>query len=324
MDRNATYRLNNTSRPLRLWRRGAGGRDLGAVRRAADATYERVGMRAGMLEQLAGVRERRWWPDRCELRRRRGHGGREGPGRGGHRPQSQIGVMINTSVSRAYLEPSSAVAVHHQLGLPASCLNFDLANACLGFVNAIQLAGTMIDAGQADYALLVDGEGSRYTQERALERLAQPTTRPPTTCASSSPRLTLGSGRRRWCSAGPTGTRRDIGWSAGSAGPAPNTTTSASATWTRMRTDTKRLFEAGLALAIATWRDAQADFDWADAGLLHRPPDLGGAHQRDGQGAPGRRSQVPADPAHLRQHRARPRYRSRWPSSWTTCAPACR
>ena len=32
-----------------------------------------------------------------------------------------------------------------------------------------------------------------------------------------------------------------------------------------MRTDTKRLFEAGLELAVATWRDAQADFDWADA-----------------------------------------------------------
>ncbi len=32
-----------------------------------------------------------------------------------------------------------------------------------------------------------------------------------------------------------------------------------------MRTDTKRLFEAGLELAIATWQDAQADFDWADA-----------------------------------------------------------
>jgi hypothetical protein len=25
-------------------------------------TYDRVGMRPGMLEKLAGVRERRWWP----------------------------------------------------------------------------------------------------------------------------------------------------------------------------------------------------------------------------------------------------------------------
>ena len=54
-----------------------------------------------------------------------------------------------------------------------------------------------------------------------------------------------------------------------------------------MRTDTKRLFEAGLALAVATWRDARQDFDWADAGLLHRPPDLSRAHPGDGQGAAG-------------------------------------
>src|SRR4029453_11322101 len=31
---------------------------------------------------------------------------------------------------------------------------------------------------------------------------------------------------------------------------------------TRMRTDTKRLFDAGLALALATWLDAKSEFDW--------------------------------------------------------------
>ena len=95
--------------------------------------------------------------------------------------------MINTSVCRDYLEPSTAVATHHQLGLPTSCLNFDLANACLGFVNGIQLAGTMIDAGQADYALLVDAEGSRRTQEATLDRLARP----------MQPRWTSGRSSRR-------------------------------------------------------------------------------------------------------------------------------
>ena len=51
-------------------------------------------------------------------------------------------------------------------------MNFDLSNACLGFVNGMQLAATMIDAGQIEYALVVDGEGSRRTQELTLERLA--------------------------------------------------------------------------------------------------------------------------------------------------------
>ena len=126
-----------------------------------------------MLEELAGVRERRWWPEDVSFADAAAMAGAKALAEAGITP-AQIGVMINTSVSRAYLEPSTAVAVHHQLGLPTSCLNFDLANACLGFVNGIQLVGTMIDAGQVDYALLVDAEGSRYTQETTLDRLAAP------------------------------------------------------------------------------------------------------------------------------------------------------
>ncbi|MCB0901593.1 MAG: 3-oxoacyl-ACP synthase III, partial [Actinobacteria bacterium] len=74
--------------------------------------------------------------------------------------------LVDTSVCRARLEPSSAVFVHDALDLPSSCLNFDLSNACLGFVNGMQLAGTMIDSGQIEYALIVDAEGSRLIQER--------------------------------------------------------------------------------------------------------------------------------------------------------------
>ena len=97
--------------------------------------------------------------------------------------------MINTSVSRAHLEPlDRGGRSTTQLGLPTSCLNFDLANACLGFVNGMQLAATMIDSGQIDYALIVNGEGSRYTQEVTLDRLARPGRhRERTSCRSSPP-----------------------------------------------------------------------------------------------------------------------------------------
>ena len=72
---------------------------------------------------------------------------------------SKIGILISTSVCKENLEPSVACAVHHQLGLSTSCLNFDIANACLGFINAMHLAATMLDAGTVEYALIVDGEG---------------------------------------------------------------------------------------------------------------------------------------------------------------------
>ena len=79
--------------------------------------------------------------------------------------------MVNTSVSRAHLEPSTAVAVHHALGLPSSCQNFDVTNACLGFVNGMQLAAAMIESGQIDYALVVNGEDARGIHNATIDRL---------------------------------------------------------------------------------------------------------------------------------------------------------
>ena len=63
----------------------------------------------------------------------------------------------------------------------------------LGFLNAIQLAATMIDAGQVGYALVVDGACARQTQLRTIDRLRRPTaTREDV--LSQFATLTLGSG----------------------------------------------------------------------------------------------------------------------------------
>jgi len=225
-------------------------------------TYERTGMRSGMLEELAGVRERRWWPTDVTFTDAAAMAGAKALAEAGIDP-SQIGLMVNSSVSRAYLEPSSAVGVHHQLGLPTSCLNFDLANACLGFVNAIQLAGTMIDSGQAEYALIVDAEGCREIQEATLERLERDDATAED-IRSQFATLTLGSGAAAMvlgrADRHPEGHRVVGGVSR--AGTEHHDLCVGDLN--RMRTDTKRLFEAGLALAVDTWKDAQAEFDWAD------------------------------------------------------------
>ena len=224
------------------------------------ATYRRVGMKPGMLAERAGVVERRWWPTDVSFADAAAMAGAKALAEAGIIP-AQVGVMINTSVSRKYLEPSTAVAVHHQLGLPTSCLNFDLANACLGFVNAIQLAGNMIDSGQADYAVLVDAEGSRYTQEVTLARL-EGGDATAEDLRSQFATLTLGSGAAAMvlgrADRHPEGHRVVGGVSR--AGTEHHDLCVGDLD--RMRTDTKRLFEAGLALAVETWKDAKAEFDW--------------------------------------------------------------
>jgi 3-oxoacyl-[acyl-carrier-protein] synthase-3 len=89
--------------------------------------------------------------------------------------RSRIGVIVSTSVSRDYVEPSNACFVHKSLGLSSSCLNFDIGNACLAFVTAIDMIGNMIERRQIDYGLIVDGEDSRQVVESTVERLSRPT-----------------------------------------------------------------------------------------------------------------------------------------------------
>jgi 3-oxoacyl-[acyl-carrier-protein] synthase-3 len=223
-------------------------------------TYERVGLQPGMLEKLAGVKERRWWPADVSFADAAAMAGAKALAEAGITP-AQIGVMINTSVCREHLEPSTAVVVHHQLGLPTNCLNFDLANACLGFVNGIQLAGTMIDSGQADYALLVDAEGLRQTHEATLQRLAGDDATADDV-RSQFATLTLGSGSAAMVlgrtDLHPEG-HRIIG---GVSRAGTEHHDLCVGDLNRMRTDSKRLFEAGIALALDTWNDAKDEFGW--------------------------------------------------------------
>ncbi|MEV0616558.1 3-oxoacyl-ACP synthase III [Nonomuraea sp. NPDC050404] len=226
------------------------------------ATYARLRLRAGMLEDVAGVRERRWWPADVTFTEVAALAGARALTEAGIGADS-VGLLIDTSVSRAHLEPSSAVAVHHALGLPTSCLNFDLGNACLGFLNAVQLAATMIDAGRVEHALIVDGECARLTQTRTLERLArQDATREEVFAQFAT--LTLGSGAAAMVLG-----RRD---QHPEGHPLTATTTRAHTEHHRlcvgdldgMHTDAKGLLVAGADIATATWAAAAAEFDWSD------------------------------------------------------------
>jgi len=122
------------------------------------------------IQLLTGIARRRFWEPGTQIHdvatrvaRRAIHAAGITPG--------DIGVLINTSVCKDYLEPSMASLVHGDLGLPEHCRNFDVANACLGFLDGISIAGQMIDSGVVDYALIVDGESSEQIVEATIRRL---------------------------------------------------------------------------------------------------------------------------------------------------------
>jgi 3-oxoacyl-[acyl-carrier-protein] synthase-3 len=172
-------------------------------------------------------------------------------------------LLIDTSVCRDRLEPSSAVTVHNALDLPSWCLNFDLSNACLGFVNALQVAGNMVDSGQIDYALIVDGEGSRLIQERTLARLSGPDATMADIFAEFAT-LTLGSGGAAAVigrHSENSGSHRVVG---GVARADTSHHTLCVGSLDQMRTDSKALLDAGLLVTKLAWGDAAEEMGWTD------------------------------------------------------------
>jgi len=224
-----------------------------------------------MFEKLVGIRERRWWADGVSYADGAAMAGAKAIAESGVEA-AQIGLLVNTSVSRAHLEPSTAVEVHHALGLAAHCQNFDVTNACLGFVNGMQIAAAMIECGQIDYALVVNGEDARAVQETTIARLSgsQVTA---TNVIDEFATLTLGSGAAAMvlgrADLHPEGHRV--------VGGATRASTEHHGLCVgdieMMRTDSRGLLKAGLELSAALWKDAAAEFDWAagmDRYVMHQ------------------------------------------------------
>ncbi|MCT2089098.1 3-oxoacyl-ACP synthase III [Micrococcus terreus] len=130
----------------------------------------RLKLPRGLLQRVAGVHERRNWEEPDQFQRGAAEAGRAALEQAGV-DASAVGLLVNTSVTRQTLEPSVAVRIHHEMGLPTSATNFDITNACLAFVNGMSLAATMIDAGQIDYAVVVAGEDSVKVQRATLANL---------------------------------------------------------------------------------------------------------------------------------------------------------
>ena len=223
-------------------------------------TYDRTGVRPGLLSGVAGIKERRWWGEGVTFADAAALAGRAAIERAGVDP-SKIGLLMSTSVCKDHLEPSIACNVHHQLGLSTLCMNFDIANACLGFTNAMHVASTMIDAGTIEYALIVDGEGSRYTQESTIERLRRSDATADDVFAEFAS-LTLGSGAAAMV-LGRTDRHPDAHRIVGGvARAATQHNELCVGTLERMTTDTKGLLVAGLDLAADTWTNVPAEFSW--------------------------------------------------------------
>lgn len=224
-------------------------------------TYERCGIRPGLLADLAGIVERRWWPEGMTFDEAAAMAGRRAIEAAGLQPED-IDLLISTSVCKHNLEPSVACSVHSHLGLSSACRNFDLGNACLGFVNAMDTAAMAIETGNARNVLIVDGEGSRQPQQHTLARLSSPEATTADVFANFAT-LTLGSGAAAMVMGSPRTDGHAFMGSVSRAATQHNDLCVGDLE--SMRTDTAALLAAGLELASETVAAAEAEgWKWRD------------------------------------------------------------
>jgi len=223
-------------------------------------TLDRLGIKTDVLKDIAGIHARHLWDEGMQASDAATLAGVKALADAGIDPD-KVGLLVNTSVSRDYLEPSTASIVSGNLGLTDTCQNFDVANACLAFLNGMDIASRMIERGEIDYALVVDGETANLAYEKTVERLLRVDTTEEE-FKNELATLTLGSGAAAMVLA-----RAEL---APGAPRYKGGVTRAATEWNklcrgnldRMVTDTRMLLIEGLKLAKKTWIAAKQALGW--------------------------------------------------------------
>jgi len=73
---------------------------------------------------------------------------------------SEISILVFVSQSRDYLLPSSATILQDRLGLPKSCIAFDVPLGCSGYVYGLSIVAGMMSSAGLKKGLLLAGDAS--------------------------------------------------------------------------------------------------------------------------------------------------------------------
>jgi len=229
--------------------------------------YHRLKLPVGRLELMTGITERRLWSSNLRPSQASAEAGNKLL-KIGINP-NEVDLLIHCSVCRDRLEPATASYVHRLMGLGPKTQILDISNACLGFLNALILAGSLIETGQIRRAILVAGENGAPLVDKTIELLNEG----PHDRKSIKPffaNLTIGAGAVAWSIAN----RQFAPPSSPSLGSwVCETDTShnelcegdSSGDDLVMQTDSEELLHAGIAVATRAWNRFLDLHQWASS-----------------------------------------------------------
>lgn len=238
--------------------------------------YSRLGFKPGWVEAVTGIAARRMWAEGDDATHGAVRAARKALAEAGIQPH-EVDAVVSCSVYKPRLEPSVACEVQGELGIGAHALNFDVGNACLGFLTGLTTVANMIAMGQIEVGLVVAGEDARPVVEATIARLIAPDATVHTfkdhlatlTLGSAATAMVLVSSKRartnhRLVGGTILAAAEHHGLCAGDAGG--------------MVTDSVALLREGVDLAGRTFEAFREQMQWRPAGLVAAMHQVGKAH----------------------------------------------
>jgi 3-oxoacyl-[acyl-carrier-protein] synthase-3 len=260
-----------------------------AIEARLEPVYQRLGLPAGRLELMSGIRSRHFWEQPIQPSAAAAQAGEQLLSETAL-DRREIDLLIFCGVCRDRMEPATAAYVHGLLGLSPNCQILDVSNACLGFANGMVLAGGLIESGNIRHALLVSGENGKPLLEHTLQHLLeQPLSRRQIKPYFAN--LTIGAGAAAMlvshadaaaaCASNGIGMLRGGVVQTDSASNELCQGDTAGSAALQMLTEAEALLDAGIALATTTWDRFSAQIAWpADAPDIYICHQVGRSHQR--------------------------------------------
>jgi 3-oxoacyl-[acyl-carrier-protein] synthase-3 len=122
----------------------------------AETKPERLGFSETLIENLMGIIEVRHALDDEKPSTLATYAAEKALAKFDGNPD-EIDLLIFCGIDRDYVEPSTAHVVQKNLGLK-NAVCFDVSNACLGFMNGMQIANSAIESGMSRNVMICTGE----------------------------------------------------------------------------------------------------------------------------------------------------------------------
>ena len=135
-----------------------------------EPLYAALHFQKGQLEALTGIQERRFWDPGFTMHEGAVLAGKKTIESSGISPDD-IDMLIYGGVCRDQLEPATACAVSHGLGLKPGAQVYDVSNACLGVLTGMIQVANAIELGQIKSGLVVSCESAREIIDITIDRL---------------------------------------------------------------------------------------------------------------------------------------------------------